>query len=277
MTVRCTKSPGVRIAGIAGCRSVLPSEASANTAGPPVIALLREFAPGAGVEIDIAKGIPVGGGIGSSAASAVAAVVAADALLGTALPRERLLELAIEGERIASGAVHVDNLAPSLWGGFVLVRGYHPIDIVSIRVPDSLWCCVISPEIEVRTDHARSILPREIPLPDVITQTGNAAGLVAGLYTGDLALVGRSLHDAIAEPARLHLIPGFAQMKEAALGRGALGCGISGSGPSLFALAASREAARSIAGAMGEVLGKIGFRFSTLVSRVGAPGAGVIS
>lgn len=277
VTARFTDSPGVRIARIAGCRSSLPSEASANTAGPPVIALIREYAPGSGMEIEIAKGIPVGGGIGSSAASAVAAVIAADALLGTALPREKLLELAIEGEKVASGAVHVDNLAPSLWGGFVLVRGYHPIDIVSLRVPDSLWCCVVSPEIEVKTDHARRILPRDIPLADVITQTGNAAGLVAGLCAGDLPLIGRSLHDVIAEPARQHLIPGFAGMKEAALGLGALGCGISGSGPSLFALASSRDAAGAIAVAMGKVLGEIGCRFAALVSRVGAPGAGVIT
>jgi homoserine kinase len=151
VTARLSTRPGVRIASITGSRSALPADAPANTAGPPVIALLRECPSGTGVEIGIHKGIPVGGGIGSSAASAVAAVVAANALLGTNLPMERLLDLAIEGEKIASGSVHVDNLSPCLWGGFVLVRGYHPIDIVRIRVPDSLWCAVISPQIEIKT------------------------------------------------------------------------------------------------------------------------------
>lgn len=276
VTARYCQSPGVRIGKIAGCRSPLPAEASLNTAGPPVSALLREFAPGAGIEIDIRKGIPVGGGIGSSAASAVAAVVAADALLGTGLPLEKLLELSIEGEKIASGAVHVDNLSPCLWGGFVLVRGYHPIDIVRIRVPDSLWCAVLSPHFEIRTDHARRILPEEIPLHDVITQTGNAAGLIAGLLTSDFTLIRRSLHDVIAEPARIHLIPGFGLMKEAALALGALGCGISGSGPALFALASSRDDAARIARAMGKVLDEMGCSHDSLVSQVGAPGARVM-
>ena len=277
VTARFSAQSGVRIASITGSKSPLPSEASANTAGPPVIALLRECDSGTGVEIDIHKGIPVGGGIGSSAASAVAAVVAANALLGTQLPLERLLELAIEGEKVASGSVHVDNLSPCLWGGFVLVRGYHPIDIVRISVPDSLWCSVISPQIEIKTEHARKILPRTVPLEDVVTQTGNAAGLIAGMLTADLPLIGRSLRDVIAEPARAHLIPGFARMNEAALAHGALGCGISGSGPALFALASSPEDAENIASAMGSVLKGIGCPYATLVSRVGAKGAGVIS
>ena len=277
VTARLSTRPGVRIGRITGSSSPLPAGASANTAGPPVIALLRECPSVTGVEIDIHKGIPVGGGIGSSAASAVAAVVAADALLGTKLPLERLLDLAIEGEKVASGSVHVDNLSPCLWGGFVLVRGYHPIDIVRISVPDSLWCSVISPQIEIKTEHARKILPQSVPLEDVITQTGNAAGLIAGMITADLPLIGRSLHDVIAEPARAHLIPGFTRMKEAALAHGALGCGISGSGPALFAFASSREDAGKIASAMGDVLEEMGCLFATLVSRVGAKGAGVIS
>ncbi len=274
---RLSSSPGVRIASITGSRSALPADPSANTAGPPVLALLHAYAPGAGVELDIAKGIPVGGGIGSSAASAVAAVVAADALLGTNLPREKLLELAIEGERVASGATHVDNLSPCLWGGFVLVRGYDPIDIVPIRVPESLWCSVISPGIEIKTDHARKILPRTVPLADLITQSGNAAGLIAGLITSDFALIGRSLHDIVAEPAREHLIPGFARMKASAIACGALGCGISGSGPALYALSSSRGDARRIAESMGEACRETGSAYSTIVSRVGAPGARIVS
>ena len=198
-------------------------------------------------------------------------------MLGTNLPPEKLLELAIEGEKIASGAVHVDNLSPCLRGGFVLVRGYHPIDIVPINVPESLWCSVISPQVEIKTAHARKILPKVIPLEDVITQTGDAAGLIAGMFTGDFPLIGRSLRDVIAEPARAHLIPGFARMKEAALAHGALGCGISGSGPSLFALASSSDEAGNIVTAMGKVLGEMGCQYATLVSRVGARGARIIS
>jgi homoserine kinase len=277
VTARFSSSPGVSIRTITGCRSPLPAEASANTAGPPVIALLRGCAPDTGVEIDIHKGIPVGGGIGSSAASAVAAVLAADGLLGTNLTREKLLELAIEGERIASGAIHVDNLSPCLWGGFVLVRGYHPIDIIPINVPGSLWCSVIMPQIEIKTEHARKMLPESVPLQDVITQTGNAAGLIAGMFTGDFSLISRSLCDVIAEPARRHLIPGFTLMKEAALSSGALGCGISGSGPSVFAFASSRDGAEHIGSAMGNVLEGLGCPFATLVSPVGAGGARIIS
>ncbi len=276
VTVRKTGRPGVRMGSITGCQGGLPAEAAANTAGPPVIALIREFAPGAGVEIDIRKGIPVGGGIGSSAASAVAAVVAADALMGTGLAAEDLLRLAIEGEKIASGAVHVDNLAPCLRGGFVLVRGYDPIDVVSVSVPGSLWCTVLSPGIEIRTEHARRILPAAFPLKDVVTQTGNAAGLIAGLIMGDYALIGRSLNDVIAEPARRHLIPGFDLLREAALRHGALGCGISGSGPSVFALSVSREEAAEIAAEMGTVLTEAGYPYTTIISRVGAPGARIL-
>ncbi|HMK37841.1 MAG TPA: homoserine kinase [Bacteroidota bacterium] len=277
VTARLSPNPGVRIGRITGSRSPLPEDASKNTAGPPVLALLCRCDPGTGVELDINKGIPVGGGLGSSAASAVAAVLAADALLGTGLPREELLALAIEGEKIASGAVHVDNLSPCLWGGFILVRGYHPIDIVPLRVPGSLWCAVISPEIEIRTDHARRILPKAVPLQDVITQTGNAAGLVAGMFAGDYRLISRSLRDVIAEPAREHLIPGYARMKEAALAQGALGCGISGSGPSLFAFSASRREAGLIASAMGSVLDAMACPYATLVSPVGAEGARIVS
>jgi homoserine kinase len=276
VTVRLSSEPGVRIGRVTGCRVALPPGASANTAGPPVIALLRERAPGAGVEIDIHKGIPVGGGIGSSAASAVAAVVAADELLGTRLPKEELLRFSIEGEKVASGAVHVDNLSPSLWGGFILVRGYDPIDVVPIRVPDSLWCSVISPRMEIRTDEARRILPREVPLGDVTVQAGNAAGLIAGMLTGDYALIGRSLRDVIAEPARQHLIPGFARMKDAARLHGALGSGISGSGPSVFALSRSQEEAGDVARAMGAVLDETGVPSTVIVSRVGAAGARII-
>ncbi|HEX9007128.1 MAG TPA: homoserine kinase, partial [Bacteroidota bacterium] len=226
-----------------------------------------------GIEIDIDKGLPIGSGIGSSAASAVAAAVAADALLDARLSAEEILECSVEGEKIASGAVHVDNLAPSFYGGFILVRGYNPIDVVRIKPPESLWCTIIYPHIEIMTIEARKLLPQAVPLRDLITQTGNAAGLVAGLLTGDLALIGRSLNDVVAEPARAHLIPGFHDMKRAALSAGALGCSISGAGPSLFALSASTKTAQAVGEAMSNVLRLIGCRHSHLVSAICKTGA----
>jgi len=274
VTARRCDAPGVRIRSISGSSSALPPDRG-NTAFLPVAALLGRCAPGLGIELDIRKGVPVGGGIGSSAASAVAAVVAADALLGTRLAQADLLALAVEGEKHASGAVHVDNLAPSLMGGFVLVRGYDPIDVVRIAVAPGFWCGVISPDVEIRTADARKILPQSVRLRDVVRQTGNAAGLVAGLLTGDAALVGRSLVDVIAEPARRHLIPAYEAMRLAALRAGALGCGISGSGPSVYALASSEDAACGAAQAMERALRAEGHDCTLIVSPLGAPGAAV--
>ena len=277
VTLRFSKTPGVRIGKITGRATTLPMDPARNTAGAPIIAMLKDYPTRLGVEIDIHKGLPAGSGIGSSAASAVAAAVAGNELLGTSLSREDILTYAIEGEKIASEAIHVDNLSPCLWGGFILVRGYHPIDIVPIRVPDSLWCTIVHPHMEIRTRESRKTLPKTLPLADVVTQTGNAAGLIAGLMSGDFALIGRSLQDVISEPARQHLIPGFKEMKAAALEAGALGCSISGSGPSLFALASAETTAARVGAAMGSVLDAIGFPHSIIVSSVNRTGARVIS
>jgi homoserine kinase len=276
VTLRFSKTPGVRIGKITGNASALPMEAERNTAGAPVIALLKHCRTRLGVEIDIHKGLPVGSGIGSSAASAVAAAVACNELLDASLSKEDLLPFALEGEKIASDAIHVDNLSPCLWGGFILVRGYHPIDIVPIHVPQALWCTIIHPHLEIRTKESRKTLPRVIPLEDVVTQTGNAAGLIAGLMSEDFGLISRSLRDVISEPARRHLIPGFQEMKAAALAAGALGCSISGSGPSLFALATSKEAAERIGQAMGSELDLIGYPHSIIVSGINRTGARII-
>lgn len=274
VTARFSDQPGVRIGKVTGAR--LPMDPAANTAAAPVAAMLRHAGDSRGVEIDIHKGVPIGGGIGSSAASAVAAATAANALLGTGLSARELLPFAIEGEKIASGAVHVDNLAPSLLGGFILVRGYDPIDLVPVDVPANLWCVVLHPHMEIRTIDSRRVLPAAVPLKDLVRQTGNAAGLVAGLAGEDFGLIGRSLVDVVAEPARKHLIPGFDAMKAAALGAGALGCSISGSGPSLFALCASGESASTIGESMGKILPPLGLNFTVYVSRVGGAGARII-
>jgi homoserine kinase len=277
VTVRFSKSPGVTIRSISGNASPLPMDPARNTAGAPVIAMLKQCGVRTGVEIDIHKGLPSGSGIGSSAASAVAAAVACNVLLDAGFSRDQLLAFAIEGERIASEAVHVDNLSPCLWGGFVLVRGYNPIDIVPIPVPEGLWCAIIQPHLEIQTKESRKILPKTIPIADVITQTGNAAGLIAGLMTADFELIRRSLRDVIAEPVRKDFIPGFTQMQEAALGEGALGCSISGSGPSLFALATSEEVAARSGTSMGKALDAIGCPHSIILSRISPTGARIVS
>jgi homoserine kinase len=277
VTVRFSKSPGVTIRSISGNASPLPMDPARNTAGAPVIAMLKQCGTSAGVEIDIRKGLPSASGIGSSAASAVAAAVACNALLDAGFSQEDLLAFAIEGEKIASEAVHVDNLSPCLWGGFVLVRGYNPIDIVPIPVPEGLWCTIVHPHLEIQTKESRRMLPKTIPIADVITQTGNAAGLIAGLMSGDFGLIGRSLRDVIAEPVRQHFIPGFTEMKEAALREGALGCSISGSGPSLFALSSSQERASNVGAAMANVLDSISCPHSVFLSPISRTGARVVA
>jgi homoserine kinase len=277
VTVRFSKGKNVTIRRISGCTSPLPMDPARNTAGAPVVEMLRHLGVRRGIEIEIRKGLPGGTGIGSSAASAVAAAVACDALLGAGLSKHELLGFALYGEQIASGGVHVDNLSPSLWGGFVLIRGYDPPDIVQIPVSAKLWCVIVRPHLEVRTSEARKVLPKTVPLADVVRQTGNAAGLVAGLMSGDLGLISRSLHDVIAEPARQHLVPAFSEIKKAALGAGALGCSLSGSGPSVFALTDSRELAGRIGSAMGAILDRISCPHTIIVSGINSTGARIIS
>ena len=277
VTVRFSKMPGVHIKSITGTTSAISMDPLRNTAAAPVAALLKHSGSTRGVEIEVSKGIPVGGGIGSSAASAVAAAVACNTLLSLNLAKEALLPFAVEGEKIASDAVHVDNLSPSLWGGFILVRGYNPIDIVQIRPPRDIWCTIVHPHLEIQTKESRKILPKLVPLADLVTQTGNAAGLIAGLLTEDYALIGRSLHDVVAEPARMHLIPGFLAMKTAAIETGALGCSISGSGPSVFALSTTRDTAVSVGTKMGKILESLVCAHTVFVSGISNSGAKVIS
>lgn len=273
VTVRLTRKPGIAITRITGTTADLPRDPALNTAGAPVLAMFKEAGTQFGAEIEIHKGLPLGSGIGSSAASAVAAAVASNAALGTGLEPDALLPFAIEGEKIASGAVHVDNLSPSLLGGFILVRGYDPIDLIRIAPPKDLWCTIVRPHIEIRTKESRQALPRCVPLHDVVTQTGNAAGLVAGLLKGDYALIGRSLHDVIAEPVRGPLIPAFKEMQAAAIRAGALGCSISGSGPSVFALSVSRKTAEEVSNVLGRLLEEHRCPHSRFVSSISPSGA----
>jgi len=269
---------GVRIAEITGDAGRLPREASRNTAGVAAQALLRAAGENGGVELTIAKGLPLSSGLGGSAASAVAAVVAVDALIGARLPIDTLLACAFEGERLGAGSAHADNIAPCLYGGFVLVRRASPPDIVRLPVPRGLTAVVVHPDLEIETARARALIGDSVPLADAIRQWANLGALVDALHRGDFALLSRSLEDAIAEPRRAPLVPGLAAIKEAAKNAGALGCSLSGSGPSLFALCRGLETAERVAASMAhEVKQHIGGAAQTYISTIAPYGARVIA
>jgi homoserine kinase len=269
---------GVRIERITGDGGRLPLDAARNTAGIAARALLARAGDRRGVALSIQKGLPLSSGLGGSAASAVAAVVAVDALIGANFPVETLIECALEGERLGAGSAHADNIAPSICGGFVLVRQATPPDILRLPVPEGLTAVVVHPDLEIETAKARALLGDTVPLQDAIRQWANLGALVDGLHRGDFAVISRALEDSIAEPRRAPLVPGLADIKQAALDAGALGCGLSGSGPSLFALCASRESAPRVAEAMAAtVRARIGGEPETYVSPISARGARVLS
>jgi homoserine kinase len=224
----------------------VPLDAKKNVASFVASLLLSEKHPSFGIEMILHKSMPVGSGLGSSAASSVAAAVAVNALLAKPLSKTELLPFILEGERLACGSAHADNAAPSLLGGGCLIRSYDPIDVVPFPVNPSLVWIVVHPNTEVLTKKARTILPDQIPLRSAIRQWGNVAGLIMGLGAGDRDLIKRCVEDVVAEPLRALLIPGFYDVKKAALAAGALGCSISGSGPSIFAIASSMQKARII-------------------------------
>ncbi|MQA28656.1 MAG: homoserine kinase [Luteitalea sp.] len=269
---------GVQIESISGDNGRIPREAARNTAGVAVLALLAKLGHRGGVALSIRKGLPLSSGLGGSAASAAAAVVAVDALLGSSAPVETLIACALEGERLGAGSAHADNIAPAICGGFVLVRRASPPDVVRLPVPRGLTAVVVHPEIEIETARARALLGDTVALADAVKQWANLGALIHGLHTSDFALIGRSLEDTIAEPKRAPLLPGFAMIKRAAAEAGALGCSLSGSGPSLFALCSSAAIARRVAEAMtSAVRTQIGGEPQTYVSEVAPRGARVLS
>ncbi|MCM4168906.1 Homoserine kinase [Arenibacter antarcticus] len=274
MIIRKTSKKGITITKLTG--QDLPTETLHNVAGVAGLALLAESEYMGGFEIEIYKKIKAGSGIGSSAASSAGAVWAMNALLDYPFSNLELVKFAMEGERLASGVAHADNVAPALFGGFTLVRSYHPLDIIKIPTPEALYATVIHPQIEVKTSDSRRILKTSISLEDGIKQWGNVGGLIAGLYTNDYELIGRSLVDHIVEPIRSILIPGFDKVKENALEAGALGCGISGSGPSIFALSKGEENARLVADAMKNVYQKIGVDYDVHISKINTEGIKII-
>ena len=234
--------------------------AEKNTAGKAILSLLNTIASDQGFMVKIKKGIPPGSGIGSSAASAAAAVVGANELLGKPLELNDLLVHGMAGEAVASGGFHADNIAPSLFGGIILIRSYEPLDILNLPVPKSLFSTAVLPDFVVNTRDARRMLPKQVPLNSAVEQAGNLAGFTLGLHKNDFDLLGRSMVDLFAEPIRAELIPGYHGVRNAAMDAGAIGSGISGSGPSLFALSDSKEKAESIGKAMVKAFKKVGLK-----------------
>ncbi|TRX35111.1 homoserine kinase [Flavobacterium sp. ZT3R18] len=274
MIVRKSDVKGVRITKIVGAD--LPMETENNVAGVAALAMLEEVETEFGFEIEIYKHIKAGSGIGSSAASSAGAVFGINELLGRPFTRKELVKFAMQGEKLASGNAHADNVAPALLGGFTLVRCSNPLDIIKIESPSELYATVVHPQIELKTSDARSVLKQTVSLKSAITQWGNVGGLVAGLYTEDYELIGRSLHDEIIEPIRSMLIPGFDLIKQTAYENGALGSGISGSGPSIFALSKGKENADKIAKAMSAVYEEMNLPYEIHVSKVNDEGMKII-
>jgi homoserine kinase len=254
----------------------LPTEAEKNVAGVVLLSIMERMNNEIGFEIEIEKHIKPGSGIGSSAASAAGAAVAANHLLGNIFSADEMVQFAMNGEKLASGVKHADNIAPCILGGVSLVRCIHPLDIISIPSPD-LFVTVVHPQIEVRTSDARQILRQQISLKDAIRQWGNIAGLVTGFLKNDTALIGRSLEDVIIEPVRSILIPGFDELKSRCKEAGALGGGISGSGPSVFMLSENEKTAMAIESVMKDVYNRIGIDYNTYVTTINKKGVEVVN
>jgi homoserine kinase len=249
----------------------LPTDPAMNTAGAPLLEMMTVLKQDVGFEVTITKQIKPGSGIGSSAASAAGAVVAANELLGNIFTKEELVRFAMFGEKVASGVKHADNIAPCIYGGVTLIRSIFPLDIVPISSP-VLFVTVLHPQIEVRTSDAREILRKEVLLKDAIRQWGNIGGLVAGLMKGDYDLIGRSMEDVIIEPVRSILIPGFDIIKSECESAGAIGGGISGSGPSIFMLSKDDLTANRVAAVMRSIYDKIGVNYHIYVTTVNHQG-----
>ncbi len=274
VTATWSDQPGVTIASNTGDHGRLPLAAERNTAGRAAHAVLERLGATTGVVLRVEKRMPLSSGLGSSAASAVAAAVATDLLYGGRLDRGALLRCALWGERLASGSEHADNVAPSLLGGFVLVRALDPEpDLIDLPVPEGLACALVKPDLEIETLGARAMLGTTVELKRAVHQWANTAALVAGLFRSDLGLIARALEDFVAEPVRAALVPGFPAVKAAAREAGALGCSLSGSGPTLFALCADRSVAERVAEVMVATFAAHQLPAQRWVSRVGARGA----
>ncbi|PWJ59489.1 homoserine kinase [Dyadobacter jejuensis] len=272
-----TERPGIVIKDIFGDGGRLPREASKNAVTGVMLHLVEHLGlADFGAEVVLHKNMPLGSGMGSSAASSVAGIVALNALLDEPLSRNELLRFAMEGERIASGSAHADNVGPALLGGFVVIRSYDPLDVFTIPFPGDLYATLVHPDIEINTKDARYILRDEVSLKDTITQMGNVAGMISGLMQSDYELISRSMVDVIIEPVRSILIPQFGMVKQAAIEAGALGCSISGSGPSMFALSRGADTAQKVAKVMAEGFKQVGIDAHSHVSAINKTGATIL-
>jgi homoserine kinase len=274
MTITLKKEPGISIVHTDDHQ--LPTEPNDNVAGVALQAMLSELTMPVGFDVIIHKHIKPGSGLGSSAASAAGAVVAANYLLGEVFNKESLVQFAMHGEKLASGVKHADNITPCIYGGITLIRSIFPLDIIPLQ-PPPLFVTIVHPQIEVKTADARSILKKQVYLKDAIKQWGNIAGLVSGLLQSDYALIGRSLEDVIIEPVRSILIPGFDEIKERSKSVGALGGGISGSGPSVFMLSRSLEIAQLVETQMKTVFQQMNLLHYTYVTTVSSKGVQLFS
>ncbi|SHH64573.1 homoserine kinase [Winogradskyella jejuensis] len=274
MVIRKTSEKGIRITKIEG--SDLPFNPEDNVAGVSALALYNYLKPDCGFEIEIYKNIKPGSGIGSSSASAAGSVFGINELLGKPLSKLQLTKYALKGEALASGSEHADNLAPAIFGGFTLVRSVNPVDVLQLPTPNDLYTTLIHPQIEIKTSEARAILPNEVPLSNAITQWSNVGSLVHALHTNDYHLLSKTLNDIVVEPYRKQLIPEFDKLKTEVINAGALGCGISGSGPSIFALSKGKAKATEVEKVMQNVYEKTEIPFYTFVSKINTEGIKIL-
>ena len=277
VVMKAVSSTGIKITAITGDENRLPKDVGANTAGVSLQAMLEYLKADFGIEMEIHKKMPIGSGLGSSAASSVASVFALNTMLDEPLDKKKLLEFAIAGEKITSGdSIHLDNIAACLYGGFILVRSKNPIDIVQIPTPINLHCAVLHPQIEIKTEASRKLLRKQITLEQAITQWGNVAGTIAAMFTSDFELLRRSLEDVVVVPDRAELIPKYYQIYETAMSAGAIGCSISGSGPSVFALTQDETSARKVGQAMSDVINGLEIGSDLYISAINNEGPKII-
>jgi homoserine kinase len=275
--LKATDSPGITITNISGDGNLLSKDVKENTAGVSLQAMMDYLHADFGIEMEIYKKMPIGSGLGSSAASSVASVYALNQMLWKPLDKRQLLKFAIAGEKIASGDnIHLDNITACLYGGFILVRSKNPVDVVQIPTPVGLHCAVLHPQIEIKTEASRKLLRKQITLEQAVTQWGNVAGTVTALFTSDFELLKRSLDDVVVVPDRAELIPRYYQIYEAAMSAGAIGCSISGSGPSVFALGDSESSAKKIGKAMTDVLNGLDIGSDLYISAINNDGPKVM-
>jgi len=277
VVMKLSDEPGVRLLKITGDDGKLPLNAAKNTVSASVQHYLNYLnRPDIGVEIELHKKMPIGSGLGSSSASTVAGLFAINQLMGNLLSAKELVPFAMKGEELACGYGHADNVAPALMGGFVLVRSYDPLDLIALPTPSNLFTAIVYPEVDVPTKDARQMIRAKVLLKDAVTQWGNVAGLVAGLYLNDIDLIGRSMKDVLVEPVRSILIPDFYLLRQLAMDNGAVGFGISGSGPSVFAITKDEETARKITALQQQHLAKLNINSKAFVSSVNAEGPKII-